>query len=90
MAAGRCYQWSMADSRSAERRGGSPFSVGTPRVLVVEDSETIREMVSEALADAGYLTDTRPDGEALEEVWTDSGRIWWCSTSCCPDVTGLH
>src|SRR5690625_3012926 len=65
----------MPDSRSAERRGGNPaargaeaFSVGTPRVLVVEDSETIREMVSEALADAGYLTDTRPDGDKLEDV----------------------
>ncbi len=42
--------------------------MGTPRVLVVEDSETIREMVSEALADAGYLTDARPDGDGLEEV----------------------
>lgn len=44
------------------------FSVGTPRVLVVEDSETIREMVSEALTDVGYHTDTRCDGEGLEDV----------------------
>ncbi len=44
------------------------FSVGAPRVLVVEDSETIREMVNEALADVGYHTDTRSDGEGLEEV----------------------
>jgi DNA-binding response OmpR family regulator len=65
----------MADSRSADRRGGNPlaraaesFSVGTPRVLVVEDSETIREMVSEALVDAGYLTDAQADGSGLEEV----------------------
>jgi DNA-binding response OmpR family regulator len=65
----------MADPRLADRRGGNTtargaekFSVGTPRVLVVEDSETIREMVSEALTDAGYLTDTRPDGDRLEEV----------------------
>ncbi|MGH3560528.1 MAG: response regulator transcription factor, partial [Mycobacterium sp.] len=65
----------MADPRLADRRGGNPtargaekFSVGIPRVLVVEDSETIREMVSEALTDAGYLTDTRPDGNKLEEV----------------------
>lgn len=43
------------------------FSVGTPRVLVVEDSETIREMVSEALTDVGYHTETRCDGERLEE-----------------------
>ncbi len=54
----------MTDSRSATDQ----FSVGTPRVLVVEDSETIREMVSEALADAGYHTDTRCDGTGLEET----------------------
>src|SRR5258707_13632329 len=44
------------------------FSVGTPRVLVVEDSETIREMVGEALADIGYYTDTRCDGAGLEDI----------------------
>lgn len=44
------------------------FSVGTPRVLVVEDSETIREMVGEALTDVGYHTDTRCDGSGLEEA----------------------
>jgi len=38
------------------------------RVLVVEDAEAIREMVSEALSDAGYLTATRPDGAGLEDV----------------------
>lgn len=54
----------MTDSRAATDQ----FSVGTPRVLVVEDSETIREMVSEALADAGYHTDTRCDGTGLEET----------------------
>ena len=48
--------------------GSEGFSVGTPRVLVVEDSETIREMVSEALTDAGYLTDSRIDGDRLEDV----------------------
>jgi DNA-binding response OmpR family regulator len=40
----------------------------TARVLVVEDSEAIREMVSEALTDAGYLTTIRPDGAGLEHV----------------------
>lgn len=44
------------------------FSVGAPRVLVVEDSETIREMVGEALADVGYHVEIRCDGEGLEEV----------------------
>ncbi|MBJ7338830.1 response regulator transcription factor [Mycolicibacterium sp.] len=38
------------------------------RVMVVEDSETIREMVSEALDDAGYVTGARPDGVGLEDA----------------------
>jgi DNA-binding response OmpR family regulator len=41
---------------------------GTPRVLVVEDSETIREMVSEALTDAGYHADACRDGDGLERA----------------------
>ncbi|OBH81448.1 DNA-binding response regulator [Mycobacterium scrofulaceum] len=50
------------------RAAAGHFSVGAPRVLVVEDSETIREMVSEALADVGYHTVGRCDGDGLEEV----------------------
>jgi DNA-binding response OmpR family regulator len=62
-----CSRAERGGSRPAARRGGQ-FSVGAPRVLVVEDSETIREMVSEALADVGYHTDARTDGDGLEEV----------------------
>jgi DNA-binding response OmpR family regulator len=54
-------------SRAAAGRADQ-FSVGAPRVLVVEDSETIREMVSEALAEAGYHIDARCDGKRLEEA----------------------
>lgn len=50
------------------RTAAGRFSVGTPRVLVVEDSETIREMVSEALSDVGYHTVSRRDGDRLEEA----------------------
>jgi DNA-binding response OmpR family regulator len=57
----------MTDSPRAEQTGARSFSVGTPRVLIVEDSETIREMVSEALTDVGYHTDTRCDGDGLED-----------------------
>ncbi|WP_343601744.1 response regulator transcription factor [Mycobacterium sp.] len=39
-----------------------------PRVLVVEDYEAIREMVVEALADAGYISGGRVDGRGLEDV----------------------
>ena len=38
------------------------------RVLVVEDSSAIREMVVDALASAGYAADGRVDGEGLEEA----------------------
>ncbi len=38
------------------------------RVLVVEDSVTIREMLTEALCDAGYVAGARPDGAGLEDV----------------------
>jgi DNA-binding response OmpR family regulator len=62
-----CSRPGRTGSRSVARRADQ-FSVGAPRVLVVEDSETIREMVCEALADVGYHTDTRRDGEELEEV----------------------
>ena len=44
------------------------FSICIPRVLMVEDSETIREMVSEALAEVGSHTDTRCNGDDLEEA----------------------
>lgn len=41
---------------------------GAPRVLVVEDSATIREMVGEALTDVGYHVAARPDGDGLEDA----------------------
>ncbi len=60
----------MTDRPRADRVGAhvGEFSVGTPRVLVVEDSETIREMVCEALTDVGYHTDACRDGDGLEQV----------------------
>ncbi len=61
---------SRSDRTGPRSAGGrvEQFSVGTPRVLVVEDSETIREMVTEALSDVGYHTDARCDGDGLEDV----------------------
>lgn len=55
-------------SRRVPTRAAPQFSAGTPRVLVVEDSDTIREMVAEALTDIGYHADVRPDGDGLESV----------------------
>jgi len=51
---------------SAERSQGA----GPPRVLIVEDSVAIREMVVEALADAGYVSGGRAHGGGLEDVLT--------------------
>jgi len=39
-----------------------------PRVMIVEDSDTIREMVVEALNSAGYTATGRPDGVGIEEA----------------------
>ncbi|MCV7275995.1 response regulator transcription factor [Mycolicibacter arupensis] len=39
-----------------------------PRVLVVEDSDAIRETVVAALADAGFVSGGRVDGRGLEDV----------------------
>lgn len=52
---------------SLRHRGAVRQSQAT-RVLIVEDSEAIREMVSEALTDAGYLVSAQPDGAELETV----------------------
>ncbi|SOX57039.1 DNA-binding response regulator [Mycobacterium ahvazicum] len=56
------------DSDRAPQPAGRPRSGTAARVLVVEDSEAIREMVGEALTDAGYFTAMRPDGAGLEDV----------------------
>ncbi|KLO33662.1 response regulator transcription factor [Mycobacterium haemophilum] len=46
----------------------SASDASPPRVLVVEDYGAIREMVVEALADAGYVSGGRVDGRGLEDV----------------------
>lgn len=58
----------MGGMTNCPRAAAGRFSVGAPRVLVVEDSETIREMVSEALTDVGYHAVGRCDGDGLEEA----------------------
>ncbi|WP_118915412.1 response regulator transcription factor [Mycobacterium shigaense] len=47
-------------------RGQATYKGIAARVLIVEDSEAIREMVSEALTDAGYVSEARADGTGLE------------------------
>jgi DNA-binding response OmpR family regulator len=39
-----------------------------PHILVIEDSDAIREMVVEALGDAGFAASAYPDGNRLESL----------------------
>jgi len=42
---------------------------GRPRILVVDDEEVIRELLSEILMDEGYEVDTAKEGnEAMEKI----------------------
>ena len=50
------------------------------RVLVVEDSEAIRESVVDALAAAGYVAGGRGDGGGLEDVLETFRPDLSCST----------
>lgn len=53
--------------RQNEHMAGAPNNRGClARVLVVEDSAAIREMVVEALRQAGYAADGRADGDGFE------------------------
>ncbi|MFC4948043.1 response regulator transcription factor [Pseudonocardia sp. GCM10023141] len=47
---------------------GHPSTDAAPRILVVEDSDAIRESVLDALVDAGYVAGGRGDGSAFEDV----------------------
>ncbi|TXI49309.1 MAG: response regulator transcription factor, partial [Mycolicibacter arupensis] len=57
-------------SAPLQRSGGHNGRVhnSAPRVLVVEDSDAIRETVVAALADAGFVSGGRVDGRGLEDV----------------------
>ncbi|OBI14142.1 DNA-binding response regulator [Mycobacterium sp. E2497] len=52
--------------RPLGRRG--TVTAGGARILVVEDTKAIRDMLGEALTGVGYLTAVRTDGTRLEEV----------------------
>lgn len=57
-------------SAPLQQSGGHNGKVhnSAPRVLVVEDSDAIRETVVVALADAGFVSGGRVDGRGLEDV----------------------
>jgi excisionase family DNA binding protein len=58
-------------ARSAQTPGGRPGppAVGRPRVLVVDDEASIRDLLSKTLALAEYDVDLAPDGRtALERL----------------------
>jgi two-component system response regulator MprA len=43
-------------------------AVGQPRVLVVEDDQSLREVIAEALLEDGYLVDAATNGQAGLEL----------------------
>ena len=49
-------------------KSAAPHTLAPARVLVVEDSLTIREMLTEALCEAGYVAGARAHGAGLEDV----------------------
>lgn len=51
----------MSPSLSADR-------AGDVRILVVDDDETVREAVTEALCDSGYLVDSAADGDEAAAI----------------------
>ena len=60
-----------------------PAAVATSRLLVVEDDDSIRETVGEALRVEGYEVLTCADGaEALSLLTASLCSLWicWCST----------
>lgn len=60
----------MNDSRRQPQGVGKPGvrPSAAARVLVVEDVQAIRDMVTEALTNVGCWTAVRPDGSGLEDI----------------------
>ncbi len=63
------------DGPVGEARPGQAVCSGSERIMVVDDEESIRELVSTFLAQAGYRVETCADGtEAWQRLAPDPGR----------------
>jgi len=68
---------------------GRPQGVGRPRVLVVDDEESIRELLSKMLAMAEYDVETAPDGRMGIERLRQQQYDLLISDLKMPNVDGL-
>ena len=72
------------DELVARPRGlGSYSAPWTPRILLVEDDPSIREVTAIGLRNAGFRMETANDGRAGLERFLAGRSTSCCSTSCC-------
>lgn len=74
---------------SADAVSPRPMPVGRPRVLVVDDEESIRELLSKMLAMAEYDVDTAPDGRTGIERLRQQPYDLFISDLKMPNVDGI-
>jgi len=74
---------------SADAVSPRPMPVGRPRVLVVDDEESIRELLSKMLAMAEYDVDTAPDGRTGIERLRQQPYDLLISDLKMPNVDGI-
>lgn len=78
-----------ADGKRSAQESGQAADAGKPRILVVDDDETILALVEKHLLRAGYSMKTAKDGKsALEEVFTFSPDMIILDIML-PDIDGL-
>jgi DNA-binding response OmpR family regulator len=65
--------------------------VGTPKILIVDDDQESRSLLSEVLQANGYMVGAVADGTAArEELRRDDGYVIVIADLCMPKETGLE
>jgi Response regulators consisting of a CheY-like receiver domain and a winged-helix DNA-binding domain len=57
------------------------------RVLVVEDSRSLADVLAEGLRDQGMAVDAAHDGLEAAAKLESTPMTWWCSTATCREST---
>lgn len=78
-----------AGQKAPESLAARPEGIGRPRVLVVDDEESIRELLSKMLAMAEYDVETAPDGRMGIERLRQQQYDLLISDLKMPNVDGL-